>query len=43
LSDEEEEGGKKKKNINKYLNGLWVMGLRSKDDFCGMAVNTKIW
>jgi hypothetical protein len=36
-SDEEEEGDKKKKNLSKYLNGLCVMGLSSKDDFCGMA------
>jgi hypothetical protein len=37
-SDEEEEGDKKKKNnLNKYLNGLCVMVLISKDDFCGMA------
>jgi hypothetical protein len=38
-SDENEEGDKmmKKKNLNKYLNGLCVMGLNLKDDFCGMA------
>jgi hypothetical protein len=36
-SDEEEEGNKKKKNISKYLNGFYVKGLSSKDDFCGMA------
>jgi hypothetical protein len=36
LSDEDEEG-EKKKNFGKYLNGLCVMGLSSKDDFCGMA------
>jgi ElaB/YqjD/DUF883 family membrane-anchored ribosome-binding protein len=28
---------KKKKNLGKYLNDLCVMGLRLKDDFCGMA------
>jgi ElaB/YqjD/DUF883 family membrane-anchored ribosome-binding protein len=33
-SDEEEEGNK---NLSKYLNGLCVIGLSSKDDFCGMA------
>jgi hypothetical protein len=38
-SDEDEEGDKKKKkkNLGKYLNGLCVMGLSLKDDFCGMA------
>jgi hypothetical protein len=41
-SDEDEEDDKKKKkkkkkNLFKYLNGLCVMGLRLKDDFCGMA------
>jgi hypothetical protein len=36
-SDEDEEGDKKKKNLGKYLNGLCVMGLSSKDEFCGMA------
>jgi hypothetical protein len=41
-SDEDEEGDKKKKkkkkkNLSKYLNGLCVMGLSLKDDFCGMA------
>jgi hypothetical protein len=37
-SDEDEEGDKKKKkNLGKYLNGLCVMGLSSKDEFCVMA------
>jgi hypothetical protein len=38
-SDEGEEDDKKKrkKNLGKYLNGLCVMGLSLKDDFCGMA------
>jgi hypothetical protein len=42
-SDEDEEGEKKKekkekkKNLAKYLNSLCVMGLSSKDEFCGMA------
>jgi hypothetical protein len=37
-SDEDEEGDKKKKkNLGKYLNDLCVMGLSSKDEFCGMA------
>jgi hypothetical protein len=38
-SDEEEEAGKrkKKKTLNKKFNNLCVMGLNSKDDFCGMA------
>jgi hypothetical protein len=38
-SDEDEEDDKKKKNKNlgKYLNSLCVMGLSSKDEFCGMA------
>jgi hypothetical protein len=39
LSDEDEEDDKKKKkkNLSKYPNGLCVMGLSLKDDFCGMA------
>jgi hypothetical protein len=37
-SDEDKEDDKKKKkNLGKYLNGLCVMGLSLKDDFCGMA------
>jgi hypothetical protein len=36
-SDEDEEGEKKKKNLGKYLNNLCVVGLSSKDEFCGMA------
>jgi hypothetical protein len=42
-SDEDEEDDKKKKkkkkkkNLDKYLNGLYVMGLSLKDDFCGMT------
>jgi hypothetical protein len=41
-SDEDEEDDKKKKkkkkkNLGKYLNGLCVMGLFLKDDFCGMT------
>jgi hypothetical protein len=36
-SDEDKEGDKKKKNLDKYLNGLCVTGLSLKDDFCGMA------
>jgi hypothetical protein len=35
--DEEDDKKKKKKNLGKYLNGLCVMGLSLKDDFCGMA------
>jgi hypothetical protein len=37
--EEEEEGGrsKKKKTLSKNLNGLCVIGLSSKDGFCGMA------
>jgi hypothetical protein len=40
LSDEDEEDDKKKKkkkNHDNYLNGLCVMGLSLKDDFCGMV------
>jgi hypothetical protein len=37
-SDEDKEGDKKKKkNLGKYLNSFCVMGLSSKDEFCGMA------
>jgi hypothetical protein len=36
-SSEEDEEGDKKKNLGKYLNDLCVMGLSSKDEFCGMA------
>jgi hypothetical protein len=36
-SDEDEEVDKKKKNLGKYINGLCVMDLILKDDFCGMA------
>jgi hypothetical protein len=35
--DEEDDKNKKKKNLGKYLNGICVMGLSLKDDFCGMA------
>jgi hypothetical protein len=35
--DEEDDKKKRKKNLGKYLNGLCVMGLSLKDDFCGMA------
>jgi hypothetical protein len=49
-SDEDEEDDKKKKkkkkkkkNLGKYLNGLCVMGLSLKDDFCGMALSHPIF
>jgi hypothetical protein len=34
-TDEDEED--EKKNLGKYLNGLCVMSLSLKDDFCDMA------
>jgi hypothetical protein len=36
-SSGEDEEGDRKKNLSKYLNGLCVMVLSPKDDFCGVA------
>jgi hypothetical protein len=38
--DEEDDKKKRKKNLGKYLNGLCVMGLSHKDDFCSMACSS---
>jgi hypothetical protein len=41
LSDEDEvDDNNKKKNLDKYLNGLCVMGLSLKDYFCSMAYSS---